>query len=206
MFWSKGIIGAIRLIFIVSGVYLGFRMQFLLIGLMLGSLLLTFIPEIFTKVTGVRMTSTARLTYTVFIFGTQWLGTYLRLYDTLLWWDIMLHFVSGILLGYVGILLFICLDKAYWSSRRMPSKLLMVFSFLVAVSGAVFWEIMEFLSDTFLGSNTQLGSLQDTMEDMIFGTLGALIFIAYLWIKAYKKRPSVVEHLIELNLKYKKDE
>jgi len=205
MCWSKGIIYSIRLIFIVNAFYLVFNQKILLTGLLLGSLVLTFIPEIFTKFTGVNITSGGRVTYTVFIFGTQWLGTYLRFYDSLIWWDIMLHFSSGILLGYVGILILMWLDKDNLQGGKQRLISIALFSFLVSVSGAVFWEIMEFLSDTFIGCNTQLGSLQDTMEDMIYGTIGATIFVIYLFASAHKRLSSCINRLIKINQVTRKD-
>ncbi|WP_069997422.1 hypothetical protein [Cellulosilyticum sp. I15G10I2] len=199
MLWSKGIIYSIRFIFIVNTIYLVFNLQFLLVGLLIGSLLLTFIPEIFTKISNVKITMTGRVVYTVFIFGTQWLGTYLRLYDSLIWWDIMLHFSSGILLGYVGLLILLWIDKEGVVEKNIRFRVIILFSFLVSVSGAVFWEIMEFLADTIFGSNTQLGSLQDTMEDMVFGTLGAILFVIYMYLASHKKKKTVLERLIEIN-------
>ncbi|MDF2612721.1 MAG: hypothetical protein K0S71_507 [Clostridia bacterium] len=204
MNWSKGIVYSIRFIFIVNAIYLLFDQKVLLTGLLLGSLALTFAPEIFTKLTGVKITSGGRVTYTVFIFGTQWLGTYLRLYDSLIWWDIMLHFSSGILLGYVGILLLIWLDKDNLVKGKSTTIMIVLFSFVVSISGAVFWEIMEFLADTIFGSNTQLGSLQDTMEDMIYGTLGAVLFAVYILVTSHKGYSSCINRLIEINTRRKK--
>lgn len=206
MFWSKAIIYLTRIIFIGNALYLAVRLQWVLSALLLGSLVLALIPEIFTKITGVKIPRKARACYAVFILGTQWLGTYLRLYDSLLWWDIMLHFVSGILLGYVGLILMVWLDKEHIMKEENKSTITILFSFCVAVSGAAFWEIIEFLSDTFLGSKTQLGSLQDTMEDMIYGTMGAALFALYL-VRAFRKKKALLfENLIALNKKDKEDE
>ena len=206
MFWSNGIIYIVRIIFIANALYLALSGEFLKVGVLLGSLVLTFIPEIFTKLTHVKITSGGKVTYVVFILGTQWLGTYLRLYDSLIWWDIMLHFSSGILLGYVGIVLLVWIDKERMLKGQIGNRVIMLFSFLVSIAGAVFWEIAEFLSDTFIGSNTQLGSLRDTMEDMIFGTIGAALFVLYLYFTCTKKKNSCLRRLVNLNKVYKKDE
>jgi hypothetical protein len=206
MFWSKAIIYTIRSIFVINAVYLAFNLRFLEVGLLLGSLGLTFIPELFTKLTRVKITMGGRITYSVFIFCSQWLGTYLRFYDSIIWWDIMLHFSSGIFLGYIGILVFIWIDWEHLPDKNSSHVMLMIFSFLISVSSALFWEIGEFLSDTFLGSYTQLGSIRDTMEYMIFGTIGALLFVIYLWAASYKKRDSTLNRLIELNKTYKEGE
>ena len=41
---------------------------------------------------------------------------------------------------------------------------------------AIFWETSEMLSDMYLGTHTQLGSI-DTTVDLLLGLLGALIYI-----------------------------
>lgn len=203
MDFKRGIICVVRIIFIINALVLVFRGQMLLTGLLLGSLALTFIPELFSRFTGVKITMGGRVTFVVFLLGTQWLGTYLRFYDSLIWWDIMLHFSSGFLLGYTGLLILIWIDKQNMTEGRTSPVMIYMFVFLVAVSGAVFWEIGEFLSDTFFGSNTQLGSLRDTMEDMIYGTIGGGLFVLYLFYSSCKKRDSCLNRLVYINKEVK---
>lgn len=49
-----------------------------------------------------------------------------------------------------------------------------------AVASAVLWEFGEYLSDTYLGSNTQKG-LEDTLLDMLLGLVGGAIFVGVAW-------------------------
>lgn len=197
--WSKIIIYTIRVVFALNAGYLLFTGDLLKIALLLGSLLLTYLPELFTKISGVTITIGGKVAYILFIFGAQWLGTYLRLYDMLIWWDIMLHFTSGLLLSYIGLLILLWIDKDKTLIGQDKSVLIVIFMTLVSISGAAVWEIMEFSSDVLFGSNTQLGSLQDTMEDMVFGAIGALLFGVYCYVTMSKEDKSPIYLLIKIN-------
>lgn len=49
-----------------------------------------------------------------------------------------------------------------------------------AVASAVLWEFGEYLSDRYLGSNTQKG-LEDTLLDMLLGIVGGAVFVGVAW-------------------------
>jgi uncharacterized membrane protein len=52
---------------------------------------------------------------------------------------------------------------------------------------AVLWEFGEFLSDRYLGTNTQKG-LEDTLLDMLLGLVGGAIFVGVAWFRARRRR------------------
>jgi hypothetical protein len=52
---------------------------------------------------------------------------------------------------------------------------------------AVFWEFAEFLSDKYLGTNTQKG-LEDTLLDLLLGLVGGAIFVAAAWFRQNRAR------------------
>lgn len=198
---NKGIIYLSRCIFIVNSIYLMFTGHWNKALLLVVSLVLTFIPEIYTKLTGIKMTSGGRASYTAFILGAQWLGTYLRLYDYLFWWDVLLHFSSGLILGYIALVVLITLDTKRSLIGSQHAAIIALFVFSVSIVGAVLWEIAEYASDSLFHTYTQLGSLQDTMEDLICGTLGALLFALYIGYKLFKKQKSCLDALVSLNVK-----
>jgi hypothetical protein len=59
-------------------------------------------------------------------------------------------------------------------------------SFGLTCSIALFWEIAEFSSDTFLGTNVQTSNA-NTMRDLILGIVGALVFLLFRGLLFYKK-------------------
>ena len=47
---------------------------------------------------------------------------------------------------------------------------------------AIFWEFAEYLSDRYLGTNTQKG-LEDTLLDLLLGLVGGAVFVAASWFQ-----------------------
>lgn len=190
-----------RLIFCINGLVLILSANWGKGLALIGSGLLTFIPEVYTWLSKQKIPICARMWYVIFIVACQWLGTYLRFYDKFFWWDILLHFSSGFLLGYIGILFVLCLDKKGVLMMQKAYSIIAIFAFGIAVGGAICWEIVEFSSDKLLGTFTQLGSLDDTMADLIYGTLSALIFSAYTYYVLKKEKMSYVRKIIDVNKK-----
>jgi VanZ family protein len=117
-------------------------------------------------------------------------------YEIFPWWDTLLHFASGIILGILGFALVYFINKDRNVSLRLNPFFICAFSFTFVVTMGVFWEIFEFSVDQFLGMNMQkwqggirLG-LIDTMTDLIIDTLGALIVAAvgYIYMRKDKKK------------------
>ncbi|PHV71714.1 hypothetical protein CS063_03905 [Sporanaerobium hydrogeniformans] len=201
MLWKRVMTYGFRILFVLSGIYELVVGDFGKGGLLFASLLLTFVPEIFTKLLQVRVTPGAIMSYQLFIFCSQWLGTYLRCYDIFFWWDILLHFTSGILLDYVGLLVLMCLDREQLLIKHKKWLLIVLFMSLLSLAGAGIWEIFEFTSDSLLGTRTQLGSLQDTMEDIVYGTLGAALYSMYMYLAIHKGKRTAIETLQMYNEK-----
>ena len=47
---------------------------------------------------------------------------------------------------------------------------------------ALLWEFAEYLSDRYLGTNTQKG-LEDTLLDMLLGIIGGAVFVGIAWFR-----------------------
>ncbi len=94
------------------------------------------------------------------------------------WFDIPMHFFGGLSIAVSGhVLLRVLQTQAHLVIRHaLVWQSLLVMSAIVA---AVFWEFYEFLLDYFFGTLTQLG-LQDTMGDLFFGMLGAVVISFFL--------------------------
>jgi uncharacterized membrane protein YjdF len=120
------------------------------------------------------------LTLHIFTFLGELLGTGFSLYRAIPPYDLLLHFLSGIILFIFGLYFWKCAEK---TGRSMAGAL---FSLFFSLSGAGVWEIWEYLGDLLFALQSQ-GTLKDTMEDIIAGSLGGLIaYSVYIFIK---KRP-----------------
>ena len=202
---KKGIIYGIRALFLLAGIkeliaLNGGALVYLAMGVGL-----CFIPTLYSKWTKVRIPLNACLIYHLFVFLAQFLGTYLGAYGYFHWWDVMLHLVSGILVGYAGLVLLVTLDKDKVLFTKQYAGLLALIIFTITVTGAGCWEIIEFIGDTFLGMNAQLGSLQDTMEDIICGTIIGAGFSIYVGVRMHQENPSCIKELLRIRKRKKND-
>lgn len=121
-----------------------------------------------------------QLHYLIFITLGPFAGSALNVYAAIADWDTAIHFDSGVMLAWLGML---------WVRRieeRIDAPLPAWFGLLVIqltpMAFAALWEICEFASDHLIGTNSQNGSLEDTMTDIMAGTFGGLFAIALLLI------------------------
>lgn len=105
------------------------------------------------------------------------------------------HLFSGVILAFVGLVIFRGLNGKSGESKEggknegkaemsLHAGLIPVlFSLFFAVAMAGCWEIYEFSADHLLGFNSQNNSLTDTMGDIICGTIGGAGSSIYLYLK-----------------------
>lgn len=134
----------------------------------------TFIPHIlFERRYGLGLPVEFHLITTLFLFGSIFIGTAIDAYQNIWWWDLAMHGVAGIGLGFVG---FIILYTMYMQKRLdMSFKLMMLFAFCLSLAAGALWEIGEFTSDALFGTSAQRGGNLDSMRDLIADAVGALI-------------------------------
>ena len=202
---KKGIIYGIRGLFVIACIKELFKLNGGALVYLAMGIGLCLIPTLYSRWMKVRIPLNACLIYHLFVFLAQFLGTYLGAYGYFEWWDVMLHLVSGILVGYAGLVLLVTLDKDKVLFTKQYAGLLALIIFTITVTGAGCWEIIEFIGDTFLGMNAQLGSLQDTMEDIICGTIVGAGFSIYVGVRMYQENSSCIKELLQMNKKEEKE-
>ena len=125
----------------------------------------------------------------VLVFLSLYLGSLRGYYDRFPWYDLMLHFFSGILLGLIGFVLLYLLNQNSPENVNLSPGFISFFAFSFSMTMSAIWEIFEFATDLFFGLNMQKSGLLDTMSDLIVNTAGALIVAigGYIWIKQREK-------------------
>lgn len=108
----------------------------------------------------------------LFVLFSHFAGKALHFYSFVPHWDKILHLLSGFLLYSIGRQIGTRLQKS-----DAQSILLLVFAFLFSVACAGIWELYEFAGDTLFGLHAQNNSLSDTMLDMLFGSIGAILML-----------------------------
>ena len=134
-------------------------------------------------------------------------GEVLDFYYHIPWWDKMLHFASGVALGFLGLSLIGLLNKSRSIISSIKPTFIAVYTFVFSLALSAIWEIYEFLADFILGTNMQrhriihtdidlVGqeALYDTMLDLVFASVGALI-AAFIIYKLIQRKSKLVNNL-----------
>lgn len=144
-------------------------------------------PMLLNK-TKFKLSSMELFWYYLFIFFADFLGCVVNLYNTVSWYDTVVHFSSGIFSFLVGLFFIDRLDK---NVKSILTKAIFGISIVCLI--AVVWEIFEFGSDVLLNLDLQHNNdtgVTDTMVDMIAAFGGGIVSVIYYLVinKLSKKR------------------
>lgn len=142
--------------------------------------------RVLIKIAKVELFPLLRFSILFFIFIAMFMANEFGFYGKIPYLDKMEHFFSGVILTFIGLLIFRKINKKE-DNRLFHSALEIWFSLFFSVAMAGCWEIYEFVTDGIIGLNSQNGSIADTMFDMICGTLGAIMTCLYLGNKKGKR-------------------
>ena len=146
-------------------------------------LLLTFAPAMIERRLRVPLPVEFTLLTCIILFASFVLGEVRDFYERIWWWDLALHGLSAMLMGFIGFLTV----YVFHMTHRLEVKPLHVaaFTFGFAVTIGTLWEIFEFLMDWYVGTNMQKSGLVDTMTDLIINAFGALVAATtgFLYVK-----------------------
>lgn len=110
----------------------------------------------------------------LFLLFALLLGRMYDMYDIIPWWDLMLHFVAGVLFAVLFLaLLKYMVDKTTFKS--LTPLFVLIFISMFSIAASAIWEFWEFTGDQLFGFDSQLNSLTDTMTDMIIGAISGLL-------------------------------
>ena len=184
------------LIFLVVLISICFAVKDFSIGSydrLLGSLSIVFVlfvPRIAKKLFKIEISNTMEFVYILFIFLAQFLGSVINLYNKIWWYDIFVHFLSGIFTSFLAI------EVLKWFNVYKDKNKIFNALFIISISlmVAVLWEFCEFTGDTLFGMNVQHSietGVKDTMEDMLVAFLGSIIVSVLYLIKTNSFRKIV---------------
>lgn len=147
------------------------------------ALVLTYLPKMIEKKYSVDIPIEFEIIIVIFIYAAIFLGEVKKYYARFWWWDIMLHTISGIALGFIGFGILLVLYKT--KKIQASPFTIALFSLSFGIGMGAFWEIFEFTMDQLFNTNMQKNGLTDTMWDLIVDGIGALFAstIGYIYIK-----------------------
>lgn len=189
---SSFLVNTICLILVLTGKYDG---NILVILSYYGLLLIPFIIKKFK----IELPSLIETIYFVFIIVACLLGSVLKFYGIIYWFDSFVHYISGMLTAVLAFIILIKLGK--FKDKDLAFNIL--FMILVTLSVAVLWEMFEFTADNLLGGDAQKvleTGVTDTMKDMICAFLGScLISIMYIFEKINNKKMLISKFINRLS-------
>ncbi len=133
----------------------------------------------------------------IFIVEASYLGNKYDFYHRWAGYDIVLHLLSGLLIG-------LTLYEVFFPEEiRRNTGLLwrLVLLVIICIAAAGFWEILEFFSDIITGGDSQRNlvyeweffgregqnpAIRDSMNDMINGTVGGLASALVVFLRERK--------------------
>lgn len=172
---------------------LSYKASYLLTYLMAIPIIIA--PFIFEK-TVFKFGEIDKLVYYMFTFFAYFLGSVVGLYNLTWWYDLLMHFLSGFVIGYAGLF---ALQKLhmYDGNKKIFNFIFFLF-FTIGAAGV--WEIFEFLSDCIISTNLQHNietGVVDTMQDLICGASSGLIFSILVCLKKPKKASIKVSNILK---------
>ncbi len=154
------------------------------LGIALFALMLTFLVLLIERRYNIDIPIEFEIGIILLIYGSIFLGELRGYYVAFWWWDLVLHTLTGIIIGLVGFLILLILYRRKRVIAAPASIALFSFSLAAAIGGI--WEIFEFGMDQLFGLNMQKSGLIDTMWDLIVNDAGALLsaLTGYLYLKS----------------------
>lgn len=183
-----------RLVMLVLIVAAAITRDWLELFLIFGFFVLTFVPSVIERSYKITLPLELDFLIMAFVFLGLVLGDIKGAYAFFPWWDNLLHFVSGIVIGLFGFAV-VWLLVRYSHNSKLDSWLAVLFSFSFAMMVGTVWEFFEF-GITISGIYTMQHGLYDTMMDLIFDALGALVATFFGWLYVTERRRVAFIHRI----------
>lgn len=148
---------------------------------------LIMVPYVLDKIKGYQIDEKLIFFYYLFLLFALVMGSILKVFYQIWWFDLFTHFLSGIL---TSIFAYIILEKYQLTSYQYRFfALLFILAFTVFVAGC--WEYFEFTCDKLFSSDVQWVAktgVDDTMTDMLIATLGGILSSIYYYIQIRNKK------------------
>ena len=183
-------------------------MRLAVIHCVLGSIVL-FVPKVISKVIGIKLPEMLCSFYYLFVLCATVLGEMFSLYYAVSFWDSILHFSSGVMIGMLGAILIVTFLKKKKCTVLITPTVIAVASVFFTLCLGLIWEIYEFSVDSWFGFNMQKFMLQDgtelvgqkaltdTMKDLLVDSFGALVAATCSYYSLKQGRGWLAEYQIQ---------
>lgn len=164
--------------------------------------IIIFVPSFIERRFSVDIPDKMEVLYFVFLFAAIYLGEVRDFYYRVPHWDVILHAISGAMLGALGFVIVNFFNDSEKTSNHLSPILVTLFAFCFALTAGTVWEIYEFLADGILGTNMQKfitadgtvlvgrDAVTDTMKDLIVDAVSSLVVCVFGYFTLRKNENS----------------
>lgn len=190
-----------QLAYIITGLYIAFFSGIDRAPLGLVSLLFLAIPTVAERLFKMQLgypLKTCILLFSLLAFS---LGTALRWYDAIWFYDILMHLLSGVFFTLMGLCLYSRISGDYGRTRNIMLQLTYAFFFSMFI--AVVWEMYEYIAFLLTGHDAQhhlTTGVVDTMEDIICCFVGSAVMSADFLIYKWQKKSLLMGPVLSFDL------
>ena len=159
-------------------------------------IIVVFMPVIIGRKTSIVTPISMEIAFVGFCFASLVMGDLFDFYGKFPWWDMVLHVISGVMLGIIG----------YAIINKSSCNIGLVISWVLcfALAAGAMWEIWEYVTDGLFGLNSQefqitsgtfdnsvprqgRDALKDTMQDLILDFIGSLAVAIVIFCDYFRK-------------------
>lgn len=151
------------------------------------------IPDVLSEFK-ISIKTNIELLYLILVFLSFTLGRIYNLYETIKWYDTLVHFMSGKLTFIFGLII---LKKMNKYDKKILFNVL--FSIMMTITLAALWELTEFGIDKVLHKDMQdvlKTGVDDTMKDILVAILSALLVIISYVYETKKNKKGLITTII----------
>jgi len=157
--------------------------------------LLNYAPFLLEKKYAIHTPREIHASISLFVFGSFILGEVQNFYNTIWWWDALLHFSAGYMLTVIALIML----SVVFTQKNITTTpfVLNLFACSFAIAASSLWEVYEFLIDPFVEAVMQ-PSLTDTMSDIMLASIASLLasFHGWNYFKNKTKPTALIEKII----------
>lgn len=156
----------LRVLVIAVGIFSYTRGNYQNVFLCILSLVLFLLPAFVTKNFGIELPETLEIIVLLFIFAAEILGEISGFYQKVVFWDSMLHTVTGFLAAAIGFALLDILNRNEHFKFQISPVYMAVVAFCFSMTVGALWELFEFSMDWFFGLDMQ--------KDTVISSIGSV--------------------------------
>lgn len=150
--------------------------------------------KLFCKFTFLKKSKIIYTAIVIFIFFSMYLANVLNFYS-IPNYDKILHLSSGLLIGIFGFAIYVYLFNPN-KNKEIKRSAMVLFTIMFSMACAGAWEICEFTTDNLFNLTAQNG-LNDTMFDIICGTIGGVIITVPIYLYSKGMKSNLLDKIIE---------